>query len=220
MSNPDIISHVWAREILNFRGDPTVEADVLLSDGSCGRGAVPTGISAGSNEVGQLLDDDPARFAGKGVLKAVRNVREIIGPALKGLPASQQEIIDGKLIELGKSQLGGNTVLAVSLATAQAAATSQRIPLYRHLDSKSSFSLPVPAFDMLNGGAHAENSVDFQEYLVIPAGLSNFREALEAGALHDAPQGDQTGGRVGHLDANKGFAGHRRLDPNGRCGQR
>jgi len=182
MSNPDTISRVWAREILNFRGDPTIEADVLLYDGSCGRGAVPAGISAGSNEVGQLLDGNPVRFAGKGVLKAVRNVREVIGPALKGLRASQQEIIDGKLLELGKSQLGGNAVLAVSLATAQAAAASYRIPLYKHLGGKGPFTLPVPAFNMLKGGAHAENSVDFQEYLVIPTGLSSFREALEAGA--------------------------------------
>jgi enolase len=186
MSYPDIISRVWAREILNFRGAPTIEADVVLADGSCGRGAVPAGISAGSNEVGQLLDGDPARFAGRGVLKAVRNVREVIGPALEGMHASQQEIIDGKLLELdgtaNKSRLGGNAVLAVSLATAQAAAASRKMPLYKHLGGKGPFALPVPAFDMLNGGAHAENSVDFQEYLVIPAGLSSFREALEAGA--------------------------------------
>jgi len=185
MSNPDTISRVWAREVLNFRGDPTIEADVLLSDGSCGRGAVPAGISMGSNEVGQLLDGDLARFAGKGVLKAVRNVREVIGPALIGMRASQQEIIDRKLLELdgtsGKSWLGGNAILAVSLATAQAAAASQKVPLYKHLGGKGPFTLPVPAFDMLHGGSHAKNSVDFQEYLVIPAGVSSFREALEAG---------------------------------------
>ena len=185
MSNPDIISRVWAREILNFRGNPTVEAEILLSDGSCGRGAVPAGISMGSNEVGQLLDGDPARFAGKGVLKAVRNVREIIGPVLRGMRASHQEIIDRKLLELdgtsGKSRLGGNAILAVSLATAQAAAASQKLPLYKYLGGKGPFALPVPAFDMLHGGAHAQDSVDFQEYLVIPAGVPSFREALEAG---------------------------------------
>jgi len=185
MNNPDIISHVWAREILNFRGDPTIEAEVLLSDGSCGRAAVPAGISVGSNEVGQLLDGDSTRFAGKGVLKAVRNVREVIGPVLKGMRASRQEMIDRKLLELdgtsNKSRLGGNAILAVSLATAQAAAANQKLPLYRYLGGKGPFALPVPAFDMFTGGSHAQNSVDFQEYLVIPAGLSSFGEALEAG---------------------------------------
>ena len=120
MNNPDTISRVWAREILNFRGDPTIEAEVFLADGSYGRGAVPAGISAGINEVGQLLDGNPKRLAGKGVLKAVRNVREIIGPALKGMRASQLEMIDQKLLELdgtpNKSRLGGNATLAVSLA--------------------------------------------------------------------------------------------------------
>jgi enolase len=140
----------------------------------------------GSNEVGQLLDGDPGRFDGKGVLKAVQNVQEIIGPALKGMSASQQEIIDRKLLELdgtsNKSRLGGNAILAVSLATAHAAAANKKLPLYRYLGGNGPFALPVPAFDMLEGGAHAQNSVDFQEYLVIPAGLSSFREALEAGA--------------------------------------
>jgi len=185
MKNTDIISRVWAREVLNFRGDPTVEAEIWLSDGSCGRGAVPAGISVGSHEVGQLLDGDPARFAGKGVLRAVQNVREIIAPALRGMRASPQEAIDCKLIKLdgtsNKSRLGGNAILAVSLATAQAAAASQKLPLYRYLGGQGPFALPVPAFDMLTGGAHARNSVDFQEYLVIPAGVPSYRAALEAG---------------------------------------
>ena len=185
MSNSDLISHVRAREILNFLGNPTVEAEVSLSDGSCGRAAVPAGISVGSSEVGQLLDGDQKRFAGKGVLKAVRNVQEVIGPALKGMSASRQEMIDRKLLELdgtsNKSRLGGNAILAVSLATAHAAAANKKLPLYRYLGGEGPFALPVPAFDMLEGGAHAQNSVDFQEYLVIPAGVSSFREALEAG---------------------------------------
>lgn len=185
MNNPNTISRVWAREILNFSGDPTIEAEVLLSDGSCGREAAPAGVSVGSNEVGQLLDGDPTRFAGKGVLKAVRNVREIIGPALEGMRASQQEMIDRKLLELdgtpNKSRLGGNAILAVSLATAQAAAASQKLPLYKYLGAEGPFALPVPVFDIFYGGSHAEGSVDFQEYLVIPAGVPNYREALEAG---------------------------------------
>ena len=181
-----MIANVWAREILNFRGAPTVEAEVFLNDGSHGRAAVPAGVSAGSNEVGQLLDKDPKRFGGKGVLKAVRNVREIIAPALKGMRASKQETIDKTLLELdgtlNKSKLGGNAILAVSLATAHAAAASQNLPLYRYLGGEGPFRMPVPAFDIFCGGSHAEDSTDFQEYLVIPAGLSSFSEALEAGA--------------------------------------
>jgi len=186
MNNSDMIANVWAREILNFRGDPTVEAEVFLNDGSHGRAAVPAGVSAGSNEVGQLLDKDPKRFGGKGVLKAVRNVREIIAPALKGMRVSKQEAIDKALLELdgtpNKSKLGGNAILAVSLATAHAAAVSQNLPLYRYLGGEGPFRMPVPAFDIFCGGSHAEDSTDFQEYLVIPAGLADFGEALEAGA--------------------------------------
>ncbi len=185
MNKSDTISRVWALEILNFRGDPTVEAEVVLSDGSCGRGAVPAGISVGGSEVKQLLDGDATRFAGRGVLKAVRNVREIIGPALIGMRASQQEVIDRKLLEMDgtsdKSRLGGNAILAVSLATARAAAANQKLPLYKYLGGEGPFALPVPVFDMFRGGSHGQDSVDFQEYLVIPAGLSSFSEALEAG---------------------------------------
>ncbi|HUV53287.1 MAG TPA: phosphopyruvate hydratase [Dehalococcoidia bacterium] len=186
MKSSDKIVRVWAREILNFRGDPTAEAEVFLNDGSYGRAAAPAGVSAGTNEVGQLLDGDAKRFGGKGVLKAVQNIREVIAPALKGMPASQQEVIDKTLIELdgtpNKRRLGGNAILAVSLATAHAAAASQNLPLYRYLGGEGTFRLPVPAFDIFCGGSHAENSLDFQEYLVIPAGLSSFREALTAGA--------------------------------------
>ena len=186
MNNMNTIVHVWAREVLNFRGYPVVEAEVFLADGSYGRAIVPAGTSAGSNEAAPVLDGDSKRFGGKGVLKAVQNIRELIAPALKGIGASQQEVIDKRLIELdgtpNKCRLGGNAILAVSLATAQAAAASQKLSLYRYLGGEGPFRLPVPAFDIFCGGSHAKNSVDFQEYLVIPAGLPSYKVALEAGA--------------------------------------
>lgn len=186
MNNINAIVHVWAREVINFRGDPAVEAEVFLSDGSYGRAVAPMGTSAGSNEAVTLLDGDPKRFSGKGVLKAVQNIRDLIAPVLKGMDASQQEVIDKKLIELdgtpNKRRLGGNAILAVSLATAQAAAASQKLPLYRYLGEEGTFRLPVPAFDIFGGGVHAKKFVDFQEYLVIPVAFSSFREALETGA--------------------------------------
>ena len=185
MSNSGKIASVWARWVINSLGDPTVEAEVILEDGSFGRAAVPAGISAGINEVGQLLDGDPKHFAGKGVTKAVKNVKEIIAPAVKGMSAYDQKAVDGKMIEMdgtpNKSNLGGNAILSVSIATANAAAASKTLPLYIYLDSSSNYKLPVPLFDILQGGAHAEDSVDFQEYLMVPAGLSSLTEAIEAG---------------------------------------
>jgi enolase len=186
MANPDSIEKVWAREVLNFLGNPTVESEVFLSDGSCGRAGVPAGISTGTTEAVQLLDGDPRRFRGKGVLKAVDNVRRVIGPAIRGLRAARQEEVDEALLKLdgsaNKSKLGANAILAVSLAAAYAAAASLRVPLYRHLGGDGPFRLPVPVIDMLAGGSHAQSSVDFQEFLVIPSGVSNFQEAVEAGA--------------------------------------
>ena len=186
MANPDAITRIWAREVLNFRGHPTVEGEVILADGSYGKAAVPAGISTGSSEAIQLLDGDPKRFGGKGVLRAVENVKRVIAPALKGMKATRQKEVDEKLLNLDgtpdKSRLGANAILAVSLATAYAAAASLKVPLYRHLGGEGPFRLPVPVFDMLAGGSHAQSSVDFQEYLVIPAGLSSFAEALQAGA--------------------------------------
>ncbi len=186
MASSDTIEKIWAREVLNFRGNPTVEAEVILSDGSYGRAAVPAGISTGTTEAIQILDGDPRRFEGKGVLKAVENVSQVIAPALKGAKATQQKEVDNKLLNLdgtpNKSKLGANAILAVSLATAYAAAASLKVPLYRYLGGEGPFRLPVPVIDMLAGGSHAESSVDFQEYLVIPSGLSSFQEALEAGA--------------------------------------
>ena len=186
MESGDMIERVWAREILNFRGNPTVEAEVILADGSFGRAAVPAGISTGTHEVVQLWDGDPKRFAGKGVLQAVKNVIQGIAPALKGMKATRQKEVDEKLLSLdgtpNKSRLGANAILSVSLATAYAAAASRKIPLYRHLGGNGPFRLPVPVIDMLAGGSHAQSSVDLQEYLVIPGGLDSFQEALEAGS--------------------------------------
>jgi len=185
MASLDTIEKIWAREVLNLLGNPTVEAEVILADGSYGRAAVPAGISTGSREAIQILDADPRRFGGKGVLKAVGNVRTMIAQALKGMKATQQKEVDEKLLNLdgtpNKSNLGANAILAVSLAAAYAAAASLKVPLYRYLGGEGPFCLPVPVCDMLAGGSHAESSVDFQEYLMIPAGVSSFQEALEAG---------------------------------------
>jgi len=205
MPGPDAIKSVWAREVLNFRGDPTVEAEVVLADASRGRGAVAAGISAGVNEVGQLLDGDPVRYAGKGVLKAVDNVRGAIATAIQGMSASDQQAVDGRLLELdgtpNKARLGANAILAVSLATARAAANSRNVPLFRHLGGDGPFRMPVPVFDLLCGGSHAPDStVDFQEYLLIPAGVGSFQEALHAGA--------STYRELVELVRAKGYAAH------------
>ena len=185
MASSDAIVKIWAREVLNFRGNPTVEAEVFLADGSYGKAAVPAGISTGSSEAVQLLDGDPDRFKGKGVLRAVENVRKVIGPALKGMRATRQKEIDEKLINLdgtsNKSRLGANAILGVSLAAAYAAAASRRIPLFRYVGGRGPFRLPVPVYDMLAGGSHAQSTVDLQEYLVIPSGVPTFDDAIQAG---------------------------------------
>jgi len=179
------IEKIWAREVLNFRGNPAVEAEVFLSDGSYGKAAVPAGISTGLSEAVQVFDGDPARFSGKGVLRAVKNVRKVIAPALAGLKADRQEEIDEALLRLdgtpNKSGLGANAILGVSLAAAHAAAASRKISLFRYLGGEGPFLLPVPVYDMLAGGAHAQSTVDFQEYLVMPAGVPTFAEAIQAG---------------------------------------
>jgi enolase len=180
------IEKIWAREVLNFRGNPTVEAEVFLTDGSFGKAAVPAGISTGSSEAVQLLDGDPKRFGGKGVLKAVEKVRKVIGPSIKGMRANEQEKIDEMLLRLdgtpNKSRLGANAILGVSLATAHAAANSQKTFLFRYLGGDGPFRLPVPVYDMLAGGAHAQSTVDFQEYLVMPVGVPTFQEAIQSGS--------------------------------------
>ncbi|MFZ0890224.1 MAG: phosphopyruvate hydratase [Candidatus Binataceae bacterium] len=178
------IADVRAREILDSRGNPTIEVDIRLEDGTPGRAAIPSGASTGSREAHELRDGDPRRYAGKGMLKAVSNVNEIIGPHMRGLDACAQAALDRALIDLdgteNKSRLGANAILGVSLAAAHAAAASRGLPLYRYLAPDSNL-LPVPMMNVLNGGRHAESGVDFQEYMVVPAGAPSFAEALRMG---------------------------------------
>ena len=180
------IDFIDAREILDSRGNPTVEVDVVLDDGSGGRAAVPSGASTGLFEAVELRDGDKERFGGKGVLTAVTNVTDIIGPALLGLDASDQAGIDDALIDIdgtpNKGALGANAILGVSLACAHASAASYDLPLYRYLGGVGARTLPVPFFNILNGGKHAQDSTDFQEFMIAPVGAVTFSEALRAGA--------------------------------------
>ncbi len=180
------IVKVVGREILDSRGNPTVEADVYLADGSLGRAAVPSGASTGEHEAVELRDNDPKRYLGKGTRKAVANILKKIAPAVTGLEAENQNAIDRAMIELdatpNKAKLGANAILAVSMAAARAAAQSQQTPLYRYLGGVGANLLPVPLMNILNGGAHADNSVDPQEFMIVPYGASKFSEALRMGA--------------------------------------
>src|SRR5882672_8971415 len=180
------IDHIHAREVLDSRGNPTVEADVILVGGVIGRAAVPSGASTGAHEAVELRDGDPKRFRGKGVLKAVRNVNDVIAPRLKGMDALAQAELDRVLIDLdgtpNKSNLGANAILAVSLAAARAGANYQKLPLYRYLGGSGANTLPVPMMNIINGGAHADNNVDFQEFMIVPVGAERFSEALRMGA--------------------------------------
>jgi enolase len=180
------IVEVIAREILDSRGNPTVEADVLLESGVIGRAAVPSGASTGSKEAIELRDGDKDRYLGKGVLRAVENVNTEITEAIIGLDAEEQSFIDNTLIELdgteNKGRLGANAMLAVSMACARAAAEESGLPLYRYLGGAGRMQLPVPMMNIINGGAHASNSIDMQEFMVIPAGRPSFREAVRCGA--------------------------------------
>ncbi len=180
------IVDVIAREILDSRGNPTVEADVLLESGVLGRAAVPSGASTGSREAIELRDGDAGRYGGKGVLKAVEHVNTEIAEAVMGLDVEEQSFIDQTLIDLdgteNKSRLGANATLAVSLACARAAAEEAGLPLYRYLGGAAPMSLPVPMMNIINGGAHANNSVDIQEFMILPVGAGSFREALRYGA--------------------------------------
>lgn len=177
------IAAVKAREILDSRGNPTLEVEVRLFDGTVGRAAVPSGASTGRYEAVELRDGDTARFNGLGVLKAVANVNEHIAPAVIGMPATEQAAIDHKLIELdgtpNKSHLGANAILGTSLAVAHSAANLLNIPLYRYLSETATYTLPVPMLNILNGGKHAANSTDFQEFMVVPAGARSFAHALQ-----------------------------------------
>ena len=179
------IAEIRAREILDSRGNPTVEAEVILSNGILGRAAVPSGASTGEHEAVELRDGEPGRYGGKGVLDAVENVEEEIGPALHGIDAYDQVAVDRAMIELdgteNKARLGANAILAVSLATARAAARDCRLPLYRYLGGPLANVLPVPMLNILNGGAHASNNVDFQEFMVMPVGAETFSEGLRCG---------------------------------------
>jgi len=180
------IDLVHAREVLDSRGNPTVEAEVTLSSGAMGRAIVPSGASTGEHEAVELRDGDKSRYLGKGVLKAVENVNNIIGPHVEGLDASRQSNLDAEMIELdgteNKEKLGANAILAVSMAAARAAANHFELPLYRYLGGVNASILPVPMMNIINGGAHADSNVDFQEFMAMPVGAPSFSEALRWGA--------------------------------------
>jgi enolase len=180
-----IIEEIIAREILDSRGNPTVEVDVYLEDGSMGRAAVPSGASTGSNEAVELRDNDENRYMGKGVLKAVENVNSLLAPEIEGYDATDQLGIDRAMIDLdgtpNKSRLGANAILGVSIACAKAAAESLGLPLYQYLGGSNSKVLPVPMMNILNGGKHADNNVDIQEFMIMPVGAGSFAAALRMG---------------------------------------
>ncbi len=214
------IDRVHAREILDSRGNPTLEVEVGLSSGITGRAAVPSGASTGEHEAVELRDGDSERYSGKGVLKAAENVNKQIAPAISGVDPSDQAEIDRLMIELdgtpNKGRLGANAVLGVSLASAKSAAAARGMPLYRHIGGAEANRLPVPMMNILNGGAHADSSVDFQEFMVMPVGAKCFREGLRMGvevfhalkevlkaAGHSTGVGDE-GGFAPNLDSNEG----------------
>src|SRR5512133_1288266 len=180
------IVDIVGREILDSRGNPTVECDVLLESGTMGRAAVPSGASTGSREAIELRDGDKARYLGKGVLKAVEHVNTEISEAVLGLDAAEQAFLDKTLIDLdgteNKSRLGANATLAVSMAVARAAAEESGLPLYRYFGGSGAMQLPVPMMNVVNGGAHADNNLDIQEFMIIPVGAQSFAEALRMGA--------------------------------------
>ena len=180
------IVDIIGREVLDSRGNPTVECDVLLESGVMGRAAVPSGASTGSREAIELRDGDKSRYLGKGVLKAVENINTEISEAIMGLDAAEQAFLDRTLIDLdgteNKSKLGANATLAVSMAVAKAAAEESGLPLYRYFGGSGAMSMPVPMMNIVNGGAHANNSLDIQEFMILPVGVQSFREALRCGA--------------------------------------
>ncbi|GAB4347961.1 MAG: phosphopyruvate hydratase [Candidatus Abyssubacteria bacterium] len=179
------IIDVRGREILDSRGNPTIEAEVTIENGATGVAAVPSGASTGEHEAVELRDNDKKRYGGKGVMKAVQNVNEVIGPNIIGLDATQQAIIDDTMLELdgtpNKKKLGANAILSVSIATARAAAAAVGLPLYQYLGGVNARLLPVPLMNILNGGKHADNNLDIQEFMIVPVGAKSFREALRKG---------------------------------------
>ncbi len=174
------ITAVTAREILDSRGNPTIEVEVTLEDAFMGRAAIPSGASTGTREALELRDKDPDRFGGKGVLQAVDNVNSIIAPQITGMDAFDQSAVDYAMIELDgtpeKSKLGANAILGVSIATAKAVASMLGIPIYRYLGGVTAYELPVPMMNVLNGGKHADNNIDTQEFLIVPAGAPSFKD--------------------------------------------
>jgi enolase len=207
-----LIEQIRAREVLDSRGNPTVEAEVVLESGEQGRAAVPSGASTGENEAVELRDGDDSRYLGKGVLKAVENINEKISYELEGFDALDQTSIDETLINLdgtpNKSNLGANALLAVSMATARAAAAFLELPLYRYLGGVSAKTLPVPMMNIINGGAHADNNVDFQEFMIMPVGAASFSEGLRAGAeiFHNLKSVLKKRGYVTSVGDEGGFA--------------
>jgi enolase len=207
-----IITSIHAREILDSRGNPTLEAEVVLDSGAGGRAAVPSGASTGEFEAVELRDDDPRRYLGKGVTKAASNVNEEIAEAIVGMDAFDQSTVDGALIELdgtrNKSALGANAMLAVSLAVARAAAMDAGLPLYRYLGGPAASLLPVPLMNIINGGAHAANNVDLQEFMIAPVGMDSFPEALRAGVevFHSLKQVLKGRGKSTNVGDEGGFA--------------
>lgn len=206
------IKNIKAREILDSRGNPTIEVDVLLEGGAFGRAAVPSGASTGAHEALELRDGDKSRYLGKGVLKAVNNVNEIIGPKLKGQDACNQKAIDQGLIRLdgtdNKGRLGANAILGVSLAVVKAAAYANKTPLYRQIGGENAKTLPVPLMNILNGGVHADNPLDIQEFMIVPFGFKSFHEALRAGAevFHRLKEVLEKGGHNTGVGDEGGFA--------------
>ncbi|XTZ12312.1 MAG: phosphopyruvate hydratase, partial [cyanobacterium endosymbiont of Rhopalodia inflata] len=187
LNKPEVlIEAITAREILDSRGRPTIEAEVFLETGAFGIAQVPSGASTGSFEAHELRDNDPNRYGGQGVLKAVRNVKEKIAPQLLNTNAFDQTSLDQKMIDCdgssNKKELGANAILSVSLATAKAAAAELQIPLYRYLGGPLANVIPIPMINVLNGGSHANNNVDFQEFMVMPIGADSFKEGLRWGA--------------------------------------
>ena len=206
------IVDVYAREILDSRGNPTVEAEVTLDDGSTGRAAVPSGASTGAHEAVELRDGDKSRYLGKGVLKAVAAVNDEIFPELLGMDAADQRAIDRVLIDLdgtpNKSRLGANAILGVSLAVAKAAAQASALPLYRYVGGANAHVLPTPMMNIINGGAHADNPIDIQEFMVMPVGFDSFADALRCGAeiFHTLKKGLAAAGHNTNVGDEGGFA--------------
>ena len=205
---------VWlhAREVLDSRGNPTVEAEVGLENGAIGRAIVPSGASTGEHEALELRDGDAKRYLGKGVTKAVNHVRDAIAPTLIGMDASDQSGIDAALIQLDgtamKSNLGANSILSVSMAVARAAANAHELPLYRYLGGVGAVTLPVPLMNVINGGAHADNNLDIQEFMIVPAGFERFEDALRAGVevFHNLKKLLAARGKVTNVGDEGGFA--------------